>query len=137
MNQRAVCAFSAFLLVIIIHGCGPRESVQEPSPEEKTMKYGTIKLGNDKGPDDWLAVIAENNALVGIPPREGINPFSKEKVMIHAPKTTAHIMVDNQVEGTVSWAEDGSSLLNIEVSDTGKSVAKDIASRLKGHLVLE
>jgi len=84
--------------------------------------------------NQWIDVIRVHPNLVSIPPREGINPFTKERVTFPARLNAAHVVVDGKNVGSMSWAEDDSA--RIIVFGEPQSVllmAHDVARSLGGR----
>ena len=84
--------------------------------------------------NQWIDVIRVHPNLVSIPPREGINPFTKERVTFPARLDAAHVVVDGKNVGSMSWAEDDSA--RIVVFGEPQSVllvAHDVARSLGGR----
>ncbi len=80
---------------------------------------------------EWTQVIREHPNLVTPPPREAINPFTKERINIPARLDVADVVIDNQKVGWMSWAEDDSILINVfGESEAVIPVAQSIAESL-------
>lgn len=103
---------------------------------------GHIEVGDglveiDEG--RWVALIREHPALAPIPPRQGINPFTKEPCEFKAPASTASVMVDGSRRGSICRAEDGSPVLLVDADesdlDAVAEIAREIAQDLGGHFL--
>ncbi|MCE9545953.1 MAG: hypothetical protein K8T25_10600 [Planctomycetia bacterium] len=87
--------------------------------------------------DRWIAVINSHPALANVPPRMGINPFTRQPCEYDAPPTSAMVRADDTDIGSVCWAMDGSPALIVEAEadavDAVASVAEEIARTLGGQ----
>jgi hypothetical protein len=87
----------------------------------------------------WLALIKSHGALAHVPPRIGINPFTRQPIEFNAPASTAIIWKDGADIGSISWAMDGAPIHIVEAqeqsTDSVASVAEDIAGSLGGQFV--
>lgn len=94
------------------------------------MDFGVIKrAGGPIEPEEWKRVIAAHSALQPIPPRTGINPFTKEPVLFHAPDGAAYYFEDGQKVGNLALEEG-------EIKTTGvpAAVCEEIAAALSAEL---
>ena len=61
----------------------------------------------------WIDLIREHPNLAPGLPREGINPFTKERTVIHPRPDVARVLVGGDEVGSMSWAEDDSNLISV------------------------
>src|SRR5262245_46262833 len=90
------------------------------------MDFGVIKRsGASIQLDEWKRVIAAHAALEPVPPRTGINPFTKEPVVFNATGGAALYVENGDAVGNLSF-EDG------EISTTGvpTAICLEIAASL-------
>jgi hypothetical protein len=59
----------------------------------------------------WVKLIGEHPNLKPVPPKWGINPFTREPWLYHAPGNSARVFVDEKVVGTMEWAPDESNCI--------------------------
>jgi len=86
----------------------------------------------------WVALIHQHPALHPSQPRVGINPFTGERTEFKAPDTTANLQADGEWAGMISWAEDGSNKLVVDVPDPRvESTIHDVAASLGAQFVAE
>jgi len=79
----------------------------------------------------WLALISQHDALHPAASRVGINPFTGERTEFKAPKTTASLIIEGERAGVISWAEDGSRKLIVDVPDArAEPIVHNVASAL-------
>ena len=81
---------------------------------------GHIESADDTQPlsyDAWLAVIAESDDLHAIPPREGINPFTRKPTLFYAAEDSVRLIRDDTHIGSFAWAQDKSAAVNVACSD--------------------
>src|SRR4051812_7988129 len=81
----------------------------------------------------WLEAISEHPDLAPPKPREGINPFTKQPMMVR-PRHDASIMVHGQEAGCMTWAKGGMN--EVQVFGDPKIVgpiAQNVAARLGGR----
>lgn len=101
--------------------------------------FGVIE-GNDGelDPAKWIALIDEHPSLSPAEPREGVNPFSGEPTVFHAPETSARVLDGQEHIGSLEWAQDDSkSALLVSVQSEKDSpklieVVQELATRLGG-----
>ena len=80
----------------------------------------------------WLALINSHGALSHVPPQKGINPFTRERMEVKAPASTAVVSANEVPTGSIAWAMDGSPILMVEAEDAESvesvaTVAQEIA----------
>ncbi len=93
------------------------------------MDFGKIaRPGEDIRLDEWNTVIASNDFLRPIPDREGVNPFTKETIVL-AGEGKAYYVENGQDAGNISL-EDGVLL----TTGVPKSVCDIITKQLKAHV---
>jgi hypothetical protein len=100
---------------------------------------GEILVGPDSSGftrQQWIDLIREHPNLVNPQPREGINPFTKERIIFPLRLDVAHVVVDGKTVGTMSWAEDDSMLINVygeseAVVPVAHAVAKSLGGRFE------
>jgi hypothetical protein len=87
----------------------------------------------------WVALIERHPQLARVPSREGINPFTKKPVKFEAPPTSARVLSSDIEIGNITWAEDGSDLLNVWTASEPQTqlaeLARQIAESLKCRFV--
>ena len=67
----------------------------------------------------------------------GINPFTRQPIVIRARPDVARIVVDSKDVGSMSWAEDDSNLINVfGEAQVVIPLAHDIAESLSGRFVV-
>ncbi|MCC7419139.1 MAG: hypothetical protein IT428_02545 [Planctomycetaceae bacterium] len=97
-----------------------------------------VALGQIKGLFDsvgidvakWLALIDEHALLKHVPPRKGINPFTREACELKAPASTAIVHSGGTEIGSISLATDGSELLIVQSHEGSAEVVTRIAEEL-------
>jgi len=89
--------------------------------------------------DKWLALIKSHGALSNVPPRKGINPFSRQPCEYNAPASSALVQKGGADIGSIYGAMDASPILIVQSQedsiDTVVSIADEIASSLGGQFV--
>ena len=89
----------------------------------------------------WVALIGTHPALKRVPPREGINPFTREKTEFKAPQTSAVISIRGMDIGSIYWAMDDSPMLIVHANDGSAesvaAVAEEVAAALSARFVPE
>jgi hypothetical protein len=102
---------------------------------------GTIEptAATSAGRNEWLTLVGTHPSLAPVPPRQGINPFTKEPMQYKAAPDTARVLVEGSEVGYFAWAEDDSQVLAVW-SDAGaekqvSAVASDVAARLGWQFV--
>jgi hypothetical protein len=82
----------------------------------------------------WIALIGAHSSLTPIPPREGINPFTRKPLRFVPHRETARVVEGETPIGHIHWAEDGTNRLVVwsETSAATRvtAVANEIAARL-------
>jgi hypothetical protein len=82
----------------------------------------------------WIDLIRGHPNLVPPEPREAINPFTKKSMVIKPRPDVACVVVDGQEVGVMSWALDGSNLINVfGQPQTVVPLAREIAKALGGR----
>ena len=90
------------------------------------------KKGLDR--DRWIEIIGEHQNLAVPPAREGVNPFTKERVILKPRPDMALVVIEGETVGTMDWSQDSSKI--IEVSGDPALVlplAEEIAGLLGGR----
>jgi hypothetical protein len=89
--------------------------------------------------DKWLALISSHDALANVPPRMGINPFTRQRCEYKTPASSALIRQSDADIGLIYSAMDGSPKLIVQARedsvDAVSRVAAEIASALGGRFV--
>ena len=102
---------------------------------------GQIEASEGIALDKWLALIKMHGALASVPPRKGINPFTRQPCEYKAPTSTAIIRKGSTDIGLIYWAMNGSPLLIVEAEwdacDIVASIVEDIARSLAGRFERE
>jgi hypothetical protein len=82
----------------------------------------------------WIDLIREHPNLVPPEPREGINPFTKQPMVIRPRSDVARVVVDGMEVGSISWAEDESNLIYVfggAVVPLAQEIAKVLGGRFR------
>jgi hypothetical protein len=81
----------------------------------------------------WLQLIESHPKLAAFPSREGINPFTKGPYTYRAHPGDAHVVVNGEKVGAMTWAQDGTNRIDVE-GTTGlvEPVAIEVAAELAG-----
>jgi hypothetical protein len=102
---------------------------------------GTIEptAGTSAGGSEWLTLIGVHPSLARIPPRQGVDPFTREPMQYRAAPDAAHVLVEGSKVGCIGWAEDDSQVL-VAWSDVGaeaqvSAIVADVAARLGWQFV--
>jgi hypothetical protein len=83
----------------------------------------------------FIDLIGEDQSLVTARPRPGINPFTKEPVVIEPRKDFAWIVIDGKCLGYMECSPDGSDLINVwSRRGVVESLAREIAHALGGQM---
>lgn len=61
----------------------------------------------------WIDLIREHPHLVPPEPREGINPFTKQAMVIRPRPDVARVVIGGQEVGAMYWSEDDSNMINV------------------------
>jgi hypothetical protein len=62
----------------------------------------------------WIELIREHPNLARFEPREAINPFTREPILVYTPGDTVRVVVDGQEVGSMGWSPDESlNLINV------------------------
>jgi hypothetical protein len=102
---------------------------------------GTIEAadGATAGRNEWIALIGAHSSLAPVPPRRGINPFTKEPHNYAAAPDSARILLDGVEVGAIHWAQDQSNRLLVRsvaaVVTHVNLIAQEAASRLGWRFV--
>jgi hypothetical protein len=107
------------------------------------MEYiGLIKWPNGPSEVDrqrWLELIDTHGSLAHVPPRSGINPFTRKPTLAHAPRSTAIVLIDSVEVGSIGWSEDESPALVVNAKEGANEqvcrIAEDVATRLGARFV--
>jgi hypothetical protein len=97
---------------------------------------GTIEpsAGATSGQNERITLIGTHPSLAPVPPRQGINPFTKGPCLYKARPDTARVLIEGREVGSIEWAQDESQLLVVwSDAATNAQVAKvaaDVASQL-------
>jgi hypothetical protein len=87
--------------------------------------------------DRWLALIALDSRLSPVPPREGINPFTRKPTIFRAPPETARVHLDGEEAGGIEWSQSEThELLVFSTSSAAQAVAAvagELAVKLDGE----
>lgn len=96
------------------------------------ISIGEIKPegGSQIHKKDWIELIANHPALSTIPPKEGVNPFTREPTKFFAPSTHAQVLIADESVGSITWAEDDSDSLNVSALPDHESHVSDIATEI-------
>jgi hypothetical protein len=95
-------------------------------------------VGSPNGPEidkaQWIDLIQNHPNLAPPQPRKGINPFTKEPMIIRPTPDVAHVVVNGKDVGTMSWAMDDSNLIHVYGEpDAVIPVAHELARTLGGR----
>jgi hypothetical protein len=86
----------------------------------------------------WIEMIREHPNLGPVPPREGINPFTRKPTVFHAPADSARVVVGGKEVGSMEWAVDDSNRINVYGDpEVVTPLAREIAEALGGRFVEE
>jgi hypothetical protein len=94
---------------------------------------GAIKTAGgsaDIAYEDWVRLVETHPNLSRVPPREGINPFTRQPMTFNGHPGDAHVVVAGQVVGGMFWTE-VYALISVE-GDAARvePIAIEIAARL-------
>jgi hypothetical protein len=82
-------------------------------------------------PQRWHDVIGRHPNLSPLPPREGLNPFTKQPYLYPAPAENVRVILDGIEVGSMTWAEDGSCQIAVDGdSATVVKIATQVAEEL-------
>ena len=107
---------------------------------------GTRFLGSITAPRDtpgidlgrWIQLIARHQNLVACPSREGINPFTKGPFTYRAHPGDAHVVVNGETVGTMTWAQDGTNRIDVQgTPGLVEPVAIEVAAAVAGEWIPE
>lgn len=102
------------------------------------MKLRAIIVSNTNQPGfdqaRWIALIGQHPNLSVMPPRQGINPFTREPMLFQA-KDVALVTEAGKQLGAMDWAPDDSQQLCIWIDDGAAgdaldAIGADVATRL-------
>ena len=103
---------------------------------------GTIEPNTEvaTGKPEWIRLIEAHPELSPVPPKEGINPFTRDPYLYRARPDTARVVAEVGQLGLIEWAQDESRRL-VVWSNPGseakvRSIAEDVASTLGWRFVL-
>jgi hypothetical protein len=84
----------------------------------------------------WIEMIHEHPSLEPVPPREGINPFTRKPTVYPAPADSARVVVGGKEVGSMEWAMDDSNMINVYGDpEVVIPLAREIAEALGGRFV--
>jgi hypothetical protein len=104
-------------------------------------RVGTIEPGSDSktGRSEWLRLIGTHPQLSQVPPRQGVNPFSRGGSLYEAAPDAARVIENADDVGLIHWGMDDSRCLVVWSSAGSeaavKRIAEDIAAQLEWHFV--
>jgi hypothetical protein len=82
----------------------------------------------------WIDMIREHPNIEPPEPREGINPFTKEPMVIRPTPDVARVVVGGRKVGSMGWAHDGSNMIVVfGEPEAVVPLARDIAESLGGR----
>jgi hypothetical protein len=84
----------------------------------------------------WIDLIREHPNLIPPEPRETINPFTKERILIKPLPDVARLIIDGEEVGAMSWSMDDSNLIHVfgkpgNVSPLAQEVARLLGGRFR------
>lgn len=84
----------------------------------------------------WIDLIRRHPNLLPPEPKQGINPFTKQTMVIKPLPDVARVIVDGDEVGAMSWSLDDSNLINV-FGDPQAVVplAQELAETLGGRFV--
>jgi hypothetical protein len=97
---------------------------------------GTVEpdAGVTNGKAEWICVIEAHPQLSLVPPKKGINPFSKTPHLYRADPTMARVIIEGAEVGSIHWAMDDSRRLVVwskpGAEEKVRGIASDVAARL-------
>jgi hypothetical protein len=102
-------------------------TIERSDPEELTL-------------EEWSCFIERCDLLFEAKPRDGINPFTQEKVIFSARADIGYFINNEMQIGYAAWAEDDSSCIVIEskyfeLSLTVEKLAIEVASILGAKFI--
>jgi len=82
----------------------------------------------------WLGLIDEHSNLSVLPPRQGVNPFTREPMLFQA-QDVALVTASGKQLGAMDWAPDDSQQVSVWIDDGAAAdvldvIAADVAMRL-------
>ena len=82
----------------------------------------------------WKQVIAEHPNLAAVPPRIGINPFTRGPHTYYPHPGTAWVRVEGEDVGMMGWAEDGTNQITVwGRAGAVDGIAAGVAAQLGGE----
>jgi hypothetical protein len=100
---------------------------------------GTIRADEDPpgvSKERWVALIHEHPNLAVLGPREGINPFNREREVYHPRRDAARVLAEGEEVGAMNWCESDENEINIFGDRVlVVPVAQEIAARLGARFV--
>jgi hypothetical protein len=84
----------------------------------------------------WIDLIREHPHLVPPVPREGINPFTRQSMVIRPRPDVARVIIGGREVGTMSWSLDDSNLINVfgepqAVIPLAREIARSLGGRFQ------
>jgi hypothetical protein len=109
------------------------------------MQYiGLIEWPNGASEVDrqrWLKLIDTHGSLAQVPPRSGINPFTRKPTQVYAPRSTATVVIRGAEVGNIGWSQDDSPALEVNAKEDAVGevchIARDVATKLGAQFVPE
>jgi len=107
------------------------------------MPYiGQIEAAYQSAPIDgseWMGLIDSHRALRHVPPKMGVNPFTRKSCEFKAPASSAQVAANSARVGGIQWAMDGSPYLLVDADDEWidfvATIAEEVASTLGARFV--
>jgi hypothetical protein len=101
----------------------------------RTMDYlGRITTQSEPPSVDlqrWIALIARHPMLAPVKPVTGINPFTRKPQEYRPHPGAARVILDGTEIGSMTWAEDGSSQIDVwAASSAVDKIAIEVAAEL-------
>ena len=100
------------------------------------LRGSIVAKANQPGFDQarWIALIGQHPGLSVLPPRQGINPFTREPMLFQA-KDVALVTASGKQLGAMDWAPDDSQQISVWIdegaaADALDAIAADVAGRL-------
>jgi hypothetical protein len=83
--------------------------------------------------DRWTQLIARYSRLTPFPAREGVDPFTRDRLIYRAHPGDAHAVVAGKQVGMMTWAQDGTNRIAVEGdAELVEPVALEVAAELGG-----
>jgi hypothetical protein len=87
----------------------------------------------------WLELIETHGSLAHVPPKSGTNPFARKPTLVHAPRSTAIVVVGGVEAGSIGWTLGELPALVVSAKegavDDVRRVAEDVAAKLGARFV--